>query len=454
MRSKLLFILLFLSFSVSAQADIVTLDNVFASRDVYSSDFNVRLNRDLTQLANGINNVETDQIANDTLTEADMADEINPRIRDYELGGYGLECEMVYTGLLPATSASLTSNISAGTGYPRGYRIVKGSGTAKTYTASKWTWVDLDINGDFQYSVVAIGGATPAVASNSIRLAKVSTDGTTINTVTDLRVTSCAQGPFTNISSSTGEPNLNDVFKAGTPGRKNFLGGRSSQGFAQGAFVSWDTETTFKVTAGSLYINGEYRVSTVDITVPQTNDAPTTSTSGLDTGAIGASKKYLVYGMADENAVKPFSISYCDGTSAVCTPSGATNYRLIGSVMTDQGSKFTSRDMSSAYGITEREVPFAAITHNNGALLDSYNISGITLNSTGNYTVTFAVPPQNTNYQALCVGSQGGANQTNSCAKDEATAQTITTWTHECCEGGAATTNARVSCIFFGDTRR
>ena len=96
--------------------------------------------------------------------------------------------EYIDSGLLPATSANLTSDISLGTAYVRGYRVRKDSVTSQTYTASKDTYVDISKIGVFTLTAVTNNAAAPAVAANSIRLAKVVTDGDNITSVSDLRV--------------------------------------------------------------------------------------------------------------------------------------------------------------------------------------------------------------------------------------------------------------------------
>ena len=449
MRLKLL-ILSLLIFSPVLSADITSPDNTFVANDQYSSDFHTRLNRNIVQLTDGVNNVRTQQVVNDTLLEADMADEINPRVRTYE----GASCEFVYTGLLPVTDSDLTSDISAGTAYPRGYRISKSSATAKTYTASRWTYVDIDINGDFQYSVVTIGAATPSVATNAIRLARVSTDGTTISAVSDLRTTSCTNGPFTNIGSGTaGEPSLDDVLKNGAPVRRYSLAGRTPQGFAQGAFVSWDSHTAFKVTAGSLYINGEYRSTSSDITVPTTADDPVNGTSGLDTGSVtGGPVRYYVYGVADQDAVEPFSVSYSTSSSA---PSGVTNYQLIGSITTDATNLFTSRDAVSTHGVNERELIGGWVTFNGNstvAIKDGFNVSALADNNTGLYTISWDQDFNNAVYapDVHHLTTSAGSGQSDNI--EAITAGTLQVLTGD--NSGSPVDSTFVSVSAKGDTRR
>jgi hypothetical protein len=99
-----------------------------------------------------------------------------------------LYSDWVVSGLLPATSATLASTISAGTAYVSGRRIEK-LATSHTYTASVDTYVDLDSAGTYLFAEVANGAVAPAQPADSIRLAKVVTDATAITSVTDLRET-------------------------------------------------------------------------------------------------------------------------------------------------------------------------------------------------------------------------------------------------------------------------
>lgn len=388
MRFK--FWVLFLSLICgTAHAGVTSYDHTFSANDQYSSDFHTRLNQNLTRsLVGGINNIESANITDGTLASGDFSTAVSPITRTYE----GAACEFVYSGLLPSTDSDLTSDISAGTAYPRGYRCNKSSATAKTYGATAWTYVDLDQNCDFQYSQVVIDAASPAVASNSIRLARVSTDSTTINTVTDLRKLSCAAGPFNAIRDASSEASLGDLMRVGRPVRNSARFGRPAEGFVQGLQVSWDTHTTFKVTTGGAVTNtGKYRVASSDITVPQTADAPATGVSGIDTGAIAGSTRYYVYAVGDQPDVSTFSSSYSTSQSS---PSGIVNHRIIGSITTDANALFVSSDIAQANSIDPKELISSAISFNGAntvKIFRSYNISSITDNAAGDYTLTFDI---------------------------------------------------------------
>ncbi len=96
--------------------------------------------------------------------------------------------DFVASGLTVPTSASLSSTTTAGVAYVSGARVVLAA-TARTYTASKDTYVDLTAAGAYTYTEVANAAAAPTQAANTLRLAKVVTSTTAVTSVTDLRVT-------------------------------------------------------------------------------------------------------------------------------------------------------------------------------------------------------------------------------------------------------------------------
>ncbi len=130
-----------------------------------------------------INSASGALLQNNSVTTAKLDANANPENRWNE--GFN---DFVFTGLTIPTSASLSSTTTSGTLYMNGVRVVKDA-TAKTYTASKHTFVDLSDNGTYTYSEVEINASEPGVAANSLRLARVSTDGTTVLEVRDDRVT-------------------------------------------------------------------------------------------------------------------------------------------------------------------------------------------------------------------------------------------------------------------------
>lgn len=92
----------------------------------------------------------------------------------------------VVNGMTIETSVTLSSSITSGLAYVNNKRIDL-SNTAKTFTASKDTYVDLTELGALVYNEVSNGGAVPTISGTNQRLAKVVTDSDNITSVTDLR---------------------------------------------------------------------------------------------------------------------------------------------------------------------------------------------------------------------------------------------------------------------------
>lgn len=96
--------------------------------------------------------------------------------------------DFVATGLVPAQTSGLIGATSPGYAYIDG-RLVYKAKVIKTYTASKDTYVDLPktakptTNDDYTYTAVANGAAAPALATSSVRIAKVITSGAAITSV-------------------------------------------------------------------------------------------------------------------------------------------------------------------------------------------------------------------------------------------------------------------------------
>lgn len=122
------------------------------------------------------------------IRSTDFSDAVNPTTR-----WNNLMPNVVYSGGIPPTSTSLSSTITACVAYVEGVRVST-SATAKTFTANKDTYVDLDTDGTLQYSEVANGAAEPTWADNSLRLCKVVTGAAAVTSVVDLRANNAGFG--------------------------------------------------------------------------------------------------------------------------------------------------------------------------------------------------------------------------------------------------------------------
>ena len=132
----------------------------------------------------------TVNILADSVAEADMFDDANPRIRDSYLLGITVDTisggtassqgTFVKSGGVPATDNDLTSDVSAIIAFVNGYYISKAA-TAQTYAAGTTTYLWLTEAGAY------VQNTNPNTnVSNSALLASVVTSGTAITTVTDL----------------------------------------------------------------------------------------------------------------------------------------------------------------------------------------------------------------------------------------------------------------------------
>ena len=293
----------------NAFAGIISYDDIISAADVKISWLNGQKNTSYSAI-NG--NIEAINIKAGTLTDSLFAASASPRVRTAEqIGSY------TYTGHLPATSATLVSDISAGTSYVNGYRIATAA-TSKTYTASKDTWVYVDQNGAFQYVETALGAAQPTTPANSLLLAKVTTNATAITVVTDLRTTT--------------PPAL-----------------RIYQDYKQGLVISRDITGADKVTIG----RGE-----IDFGASVTNglrrntsaaevDFATTGRGGIDTGSQAGSVYYYIFALADDaNATNYEGIASLQSTDA----QGVTGERLIGWAWSDESTNISADSVGGYRG--------------------------------------------------------------------------------------------------------
>lgn len=313
---KLLLILSVVLISSQCYAGIITYDDVISPDDVTIVWLNGQKNT-VYQAVNG--NLDSNNILDDSLEEADFADAINPRVRTDEIMG-----DFTVTGHQPATSVNLTSDISAGTSYMNGFRLTT-SATSKTYTASKDTWVYIDQNGAFQYVEVANDAAQPTTPANSLLLATVVTDADNITGVTDLR-------------------------DLAPPGLRIYVLYRS------GLLVEYDTAAQLTVGVGEIELGVSDK--------RRQNLTPTTVTwADLDTGAEAASTFYYVWGYADPDNAS--NIAYAISTSS-SDATGVTNERLVGWFYNGAGSDISadaigsykgdgSADVNNSMGISQTE---------------------------------------------------------------------------------------------------
>ena len=140
-------------------------------------------------IVNGINSADGALIQAGTISANALTNNANPE----ERWGRAFN-DWVFEGLTTPTSGSLTATTTAGSAFitnaTNQQKFVEKDATANTYTATKWTYIDLSSSGTYTYVESTIDTAEPAVTANSLRLSRVSTDGTTVTAVRDDRTTS------------------------------------------------------------------------------------------------------------------------------------------------------------------------------------------------------------------------------------------------------------------------
>lgn len=288
--------------TTTAYANVIDLPSYVSGNDVTISNLNTT-NTTVENWANG--NVEGGvNIKPGSLVSQDMANSISPKVRWDEAFN-----DFTYSGMLPVTSANLTSNISAGVSYVSGLRISKDA-ESHTYTASKDTYVYINEGGYYDYQEVANGASAPSTPSGDLLLAKVVTSGTAITSVSDLRTTSIQ------ITTTT----------------TNF-----PQDYRNYCQLSRDSSTTFHVTPGQLAI-GTTIYSRTAVTSTKTI---TTGSNWIEGGyAPGGNRHIFLYAYNDSGSSWDFKFSSADpvysdtsaNTGGVLRyySSGGVNYRAIG----------------------------------------------------------------------------------------------------------------------------
>lgn len=271
------------------------------------------------------------------------------------------------SGMLPATSAGLSSDISAGVSYVDGYRVAT-SATNHTYTASKDTYVYINKGGYFNYSLNNNGSTSdsnpPTPSGDNLLLAKVITSGSAITSVVDSRTLSIQ------ITTTT----------------TNFPSDYRNQGF-----VSADSTTTFHCQPGQVAIGQ---------TIYSRTTATSTKNIGTGTNWIeGSVPNYtgniFVYAYNDTGSSWDFKYSSADvaysdvdlnsaGIKRYYT-TGGVNYRAIGwaylsaaAVQLYQTSDFSD---ISAPSIASRKSTTNVSTTSTSLVND--NFADITFYSTG-----------------------------------------------------------------------
>ncbi len=145
----------------------------------------VPINANFTALAQAIQAFDGSQIAVGTVVAAALNSVINPVTRDNLI-----ITNFVSSGCVWSTVSGLSGTMSSGTLFINGNMAVVNGVISKTFTASKDTYIDIDVNGNVYYQEVSNGAASPSITANSIRIAKVVTSGAAITSIVQTGVDS------------------------------------------------------------------------------------------------------------------------------------------------------------------------------------------------------------------------------------------------------------------------
>lgn len=369
-----------------AAAGIISLGTISADATPggFNDNFTVIANVINGQIQGSATTGSSTNILANSIGELDMGDEVNPTVRDSELLGVTVDttsaqAAYVYTGLTPATSATLTSNVSAGTAYINGFRVVKGA-TAQTYVASMDTYLDISQTGTYTQSAVAVGGVAPAVAANSARLAKVTTSGTAITAVVDLA-------------------------------NRRLPGLVVPANYRSGFFVSRDTTTTIKVFPGTCEVNNTMLSKTAVTTLTLGTAGDWAGGSSLQTAStmgfvgIDASGNLRLHTTAPGFA--NYGVSLTVGKKRYATWS-STVYRILGWFFMNPAQQLYTSEVGN---IKEGDVSNSVVSVDaNVVSFTSTNLlstSGINFYSSGNpVRVMYAVSGDSSAGQNFSYGTQ------------------------------------------------
>lgn len=321
----LLTLLLFFGIITNSYAGAINVDQFVTADDVTIA----HLEQMRATFQTAINAKDGSLLQAQTISTAALDANANPENRWNE--GFN---DFIFTGLLPPTSSDLTSVTTSGTVYMNGVRVVKDA-TSKTYTASKQTFVDISSTGTFTYSEVTIGASEPSVAANSIRLARVSTDGTTVAAVRDDRVTTItlAAGSTGSIADTDGDTQIQteesddeDKLRFDTEGVERmvlddtgliFEGATADNFETLLAFsdVTADQTITMPDNTGTVLTTGSNLSSFYNIgTFNRDNDA---ATGLVAYGGVGFTPSYIMFFAVDHSFAGRMSLGFDDNSTQI-----------------------------------------------------------------------------------------------------------------------------------------
>lgn len=169
--------------------------------------------QNILALAQAIQAFDGSQIVAGSIVAAAMNASINPNTLLNET-----TYPFVFTGLVWSIVSGLTGTMTGGTMYYNGIRVPVNSIASNAFTASKDTYVDIDVNGNVTYQAVTNNVASPSITANSIRVAIIITSGAAITSIN--QGSTSATGPIVSSVVLTHQDALGNIIYPTDPTRK------------------------------------------------------------------------------------------------------------------------------------------------------------------------------------------------------------------------------------------
>lgn len=172
--------------------------------------------------------------------------------------------------------------------------------------------------------------------------------------------------------------------------------------------------------------------------------------SDIDAGARATSTQYYIYANGDASATTvTFKIS-----ASATTPTGITNYRRIGSFKTNatgsgevmEGSIYNDAHYGYNFGRQLVKAWLNMVGTGTISINDSFNVSSLTDNGTGDYTITLITAMSNANYSAVALAKQTASGVATTAHIDDATSFSTTALRIVTQDGGSAA-DAPILCV-------
>lgn len=177
--------------------------------------------------------------------------------------------------------------------------------------------------------------------------------------------------------------------------------------YQEGCKIVYTSASTITVEAGEIMLSNA--AGTIKLMQQNTSDT-TVTWSDIDTGAEASSTTYYLYAYMDTVTTSTFSVTISTSSSA---PTGKTYYARLGSFLNDSSSDIQASSITNDNVTTlDEDARIKGWVQFNGtgtiAIQDSYNVTSITDNGTGLYTITWDTDFSNDDYAVVAIGGVGG----------------------------------------------